>query len=63
MDDLVEFAMSRISTDIHHLKKSNYKKMTMEWEKLSERPWVVDFCDDHGDCLSQSNRYNFFCLV
>lgn len=56
MEELIGFAMSRISTEIHHIKYSNYKALTEEWKQYSVRSWVVDFCDDHDNCLSQTNR-------
>uniref|UniRef100_A0A158R4Y1 DnaJ homolog subfamily C member 10 n=1 Tax=Syphacia muris TaxID=451379 RepID=A0A158R4Y1_9BILA len=56
METLVEFAMSRVSAEVHYIKNSNYKALTEEWDQYAFRPWVVDFCDEHDNCLSVTNR-------
>lgn len=60
LNELLEFAMSRILTDVHQLSKSNVHYMSVEWDRYASRGWVIDFCDDHNDCLSANNRHALF---
>uniref|UniRef100_A0A9J2PHY4 DnaJ homolog subfamily C member 10 n=1 Tax=Ascaris lumbricoides TaxID=6252 RepID=A0A9J2PHY4_ASCLU len=60
LNELLEFAMSRILTDVHQLSKSNVRYMSVEWDRYASRGWVIDFCDDHNDCLSANNRHALF---
>ncbi|KHJ92232.1 hypothetical protein OESDEN_07886, partial [Oesophagostomum dentatum] len=39
-----------------YLKTDNIKPLAMEYQPYSSRPWIIDFCQRTGDCLSNMNR-------
>lgn len=56
LDELINFAMSSVSTEVHQMADANFDALTNKWEEYASRPWVIDFCDDHDNCLSQISR-------
>uniref|UniRef100_A0A0K0FXH9 DnaJ homolog subfamily C member 10 n=1 Tax=Strongyloides venezuelensis TaxID=75913 RepID=A0A0K0FXH9_STRVS len=53
---LSEFVMNNINTEVHIVTFKNYLSLSQEWTKYSNKPWILDFCDDNESCLSKKNR-------
>uniref|UniRef100_A0AC34RN72 DnaJ homolog subfamily C member 10 n=1 Tax=Panagrolaimus sp. JU765 TaxID=591449 RepID=A0AC34RN72_9BILA len=53
---LVNFIMSKVASEVHHMTYKNYIQLSTEWEKYASKPWVVEFCEDEDACLSKINR-------
>ncbi|CEF68202.1 Dnajc10 protein [Strongyloides ratti] len=53
---LSDFVMNKIDTEVHKVTFKNYIPLSQEWSKYSNKPWIIDFCDDNESCLSKDNR-------
>lgn len=48
---LVQHALRSVSVTFYKLRESNFN--TQVQEDMSEKPWLVTFCGDDGDCLEE----------
>ncbi|VDK42185.1 unnamed protein product [Anisakis simplex] len=56
LNELIDFVMSHIVIEVHEMSKSNVNYLSVESDEYSSNGWVIDFCDDHDNCLSDTNR-------
>ncbi|CAI4224319.1 unnamed protein product [Auanema sp. JU1783] len=56
VDNLVDFVMTRLKSEVLHLDNDNFEALSHDWEPYNSRPWVIDFCDEMEACLTGNNR-------
>lgn len=50
---MVQHALRYVSVAFHRLRKNNYQSKVKE--DTSEKPWLITFCSDEGDCLEEQS--------